>query len=143
MKKIIFALLLTAVSTSVMAEWTLVRVTDQLTAYIDSSSIRKVGNKVKIWDMLDFQSEPDEQINVPKNLQVKFLSIKARSQYDCKAETRQTLNVVWYSGNMGRGKVVLQSSASELEKNGFPTKIELIIPDTVGEDIWKIACGKQ
>jgi hypothetical protein len=58
MKKILVLLLL-MVSTNVMAEWTEVSSSNDvagLTVYVDTGTIKRKGNKVKMWSLDDFKT---------------------------------------------------------------------------------------
>ena len=63
-----------------------------------------------------------------------YLSEKSQSEFDCKEEKVRILAFTWFDGRMGRGKVVV--SDSDL---GKWSPIE---PGSIGEALWKIACGK-
>jgi hypothetical protein len=111
-----------------MAEWTPIVQTEMSTHYVDFSTIRKAGNKVKIWGMTDFKTM---QVIVDLG----FLSNKYQVEYDCQNETDTALASLFFSGNMGSGQVVGTSS-----KRSDPMPVS---PRSIGELFWKIACGKQ
>ena len=49
-------LILTLVSTSAMAEWTLVGANDLgITTYVDLDTIHKAGNTFKMWSLYDYK----------------------------------------------------------------------------------------
>jgi hypothetical protein len=62
-------------------------------------------------------------------------SFKTLEEYDCKEEKSRRLQLIFYPESMGGGLAVSNNS-----EHG---KWEAIIPDTVGEFMWKIACGKK
>ena len=128
--KILIAVLLAVFSTSVMAEWTRVSGsdTDTSTAYADLSTIRKSGNKVKMWVLLDYK--------VVRTVDgMRYLSMTNQFEYDCKEETSRILAFLWYSKNMGAGEVVYTSGAMHEEPRPIP-------PGSMIEGIFKVACGK-
>jgi hypothetical protein len=49
MKKLLLTLVLAVVSSSAMAEWVGVGKKENFFSYVDSATIRKLGNMVKIW----------------------------------------------------------------------------------------------
>ena len=128
MKKLLITLLLAVLSTSAMAEWVPTHDNDILIHYVDPATIRKAGNKVKMWTMYDY-----------KKMQILadfgFLSYKYQGEYDCQNETDTALAGVFLSGNMGSGQVMGTSF-----KRSDPMPVS---PGSMGEEMWKIACGKQ
>ena len=130
MKKILILLLL-MVSTSVFAEWT--RVTESadgdITAYIDFGTIKRKGNKVKMWDLNDFKT-------VQETAGKRYLSSITRSEYDCEEETIRMLDLHGYSGNIKTGDNVFSFSNFKEE----PTSIR---PDTIESIFYKIACSNK
>jgi len=129
MKKLILAMLLAAVSTSAMAEWTRINVGDNGDDYVNYSSIRKTGNKVKMWSLKDWKTIHIIDGEKP------YLSEANQFEYDCYAETSQILAWNNYSGNMGHGDA---TDAQSFRGDALP-----ISPDSIGEIKWKIACGKK
>ena len=132
MKKILILLLLMVVSTNVMAEWT--RVSESadgdITYYVDTGTIKRKGNKVKMWDLFDYKT-------VQKSSDGKeYLSSLSRNEYDCEEETKRMLDFYWYSGNMKNGGVVI--SYPNVKDEGTS-----ILPESIGETLFKIACGKK
>ena len=126
--KLLIAALLAVFSTSVLAEWTEVDGNGDFTAYADRSTIRKSGNRVKMWDLTDFK--------VVKTVQGKSrLSGASQQEYDCKEETIKVLTFIWYSKNMGVGEVVYSSGT--MHEEPIPMS-----PSSIGEALFKVACGK-
>lgn len=92
--------------------------------YLEMSTIRKNGNTVKVWELVDYRT-PDQG----------DLSSKLLREFDCKEGTSRLIAGSFYTGNMGSGKT-----------NAPVNKIadwKPIIPETMGEEIWKYACGKK
>ncbi len=127
MKKLLLILML-IVSTSAMAEWVAIATADGIISYANPATIRKSGNKVKMWSLIDFNS-------VQEDAGDKFLSSKSQNEYDCKEERIRTLYFSWHSENMGGGDVVYIDRKPD--KNWDP-----VMPESTGENLWKIACGK-
>jgi hypothetical protein len=128
MKKVLVLLLL-IVSTSVFAEWANVDDNDEMTTYVDFGTIKKKGNKVKIWSLIDFKT-------VQTYEKIKFLSQLTRNEYDCEEETRRMLDLFWYSVNMRQGEIVFSS------KN-IKDEAESIVPGSIDETLFKIACSNK
>ena len=112
------------------AEWTPIDNNDEFTSYVDRATIRRNGNFVKMWNMQDFKTVRKSASNDS------YLSSKAQWEYDCKEERKRMLAFYWFSGQMGSGTVVY--SDSDLENKWSP-----ISPYSLGETIWKVACGKK
>ena len=131
MKKILILLLLMVVSTNVMAEWTAVSRSkdDDTTVYADFGTIKRKGNKVKMWDLYDFKT-------VKESGGKRYLSTMSRNEYDCEEETVRMLDLHGYSGNIKTGDNVFSFSNIKEE----PTSIR---PDTIEEVVFKIACYKK
>ena len=130
MKKLTLLLLL-MVSTSVFAEWTRVARNDDagLTVYDDLGTIKKKGNKVKMWDLFDYKT-------VQKSAGDRYLSSMSRSEYDCEEETTRMLDLHHYSGNMKQGEIVY--SVTNIKDEATSVR-----PETMEEILFKVACGKK
>ena len=134
MKKIVMLILL-IVSSSVFAGWTLVSVSndddDDTTFFVDFQSIRKKGNKVIMVNMVDHKRIHTEG-------KYKFLSSTERNEYDCSEESIKQLGFSWYSENLKHGDVVYSQINNQTQLEPAP-----ITPDSVGESLFNIACGKK
>ena len=111
------------------AEWTPTNENDQLVAHVDFATIRRMGDIVKMWMLNNYKAAktaPDGK---------RYLSSKWQSEFDCKEKNFRTLAFSWHSGKTGSGKVVL----SKLDVDG---KWIPVPPDSTGDMMWKIACGK-
>ena len=130
MSKLLIAVLLAAFSTSVLAEWTAIGENENSVQYANLSTIRKSGNKVKMWDLIDLKV-----VQVDKYDGARYLSLAVQYEYDCKEETVRMLMFNRHSKNMGAGEVVYSSGAVHREPDP-------ISPDSVSEALFKLACGK-
>jgi hypothetical protein len=93
--------------------------------YADRDSIRRQGDLVQMWTLVDHQTEQRTQGIV-------FLSGKAEYQYDCKEGSRRLLRFELHSGRMGQGPVVYTDED--------PSAWEPTAADSVAESLWKVAC---
>jgi surface-adhesin protein E len=109
-------------------EWVAVDKKADGTAYADPDTIRFKGDVVTMWTLHDF-----------KTMQTmgghSFLSIKGQAEYDCAEERYRPLAFIEFSGNMGSSKVVTNGST---EQEWRP-----VAPGSVGQGLWKFACGKK
>jgi hypothetical protein len=117
------------VASPAYAEWTPISSNDEFTTYVDGATIRRNGNLAKMWPLIDYKT-------VKKSNYDSYLSSKMQMEYDCKEEKSRMLALSWFSGQMGNGTVVYNNGAVE-------GKWSPISPDSIGEELWKIACGKR
>ena len=123
-------LMLIFISTSVMAEWKALKWSHEdggLTLFVDYTTIRKEGDKVKMLSLVDFKViEKDE---------VDLYSSRAQNEYNCKERTIRQLFYALYSDSMGKGKM---EHANSEHLNWLPVQ-----PESMEEAMWKVACGKK
>ena len=127
MKKLLLALMLALVSIGTMAEWILVGRTDDGAVYVDLAIIHKADNKVRMWDLKDFQAGQG-------GAGAKFLSKKTQLEYDCKDERFRRLGIVLFRENMGAGAVVDSYS-------GDAGKWQPVQSGSLAETLREIACA--
>jgi hypothetical protein len=129
MKILLPTLLLALSSTSAIAEWTHHGGNKDSDLYIDRDSIRKDGEMAQMWFMEDYRGV--KKISYGKSL----LSAQTLGEYDCKNERVRTVKFAIYSGKMGSGDVVSTSS--------IKIAWEPVVPESLGEILWKIACNNE
>ena len=88
MMKRLTILMLLLVSTNVLAECTRIGESDDgdLTSYVDLHTIRKRGNKTKMWSLLSFKTSRRLEISGRA-----YSSDRSISEYDCSDATFSTL----------------------------------------------------
>jgi len=126
MKKLLLTLMLAVVSSSAMAEWVKVSEDKLVAAYADPTTIRKNGDKVKMWALWDY-STAQERGSKP------YMSVRIQNEYNCKEETDRQIYATTFSGNMAGGHTINS-------QGGRPW-----LPVSQGnttELLWKFACGK-
>ena len=128
MKRLLLGLMLLVTATAASAEWTVAGETDNFIQYVDRATIRRNGNYVKMWDLLDY-----ERVKVIGGKS--DLSQRTQKEYDCKEEKKRILALTSFSGQMGNGTINYDDSNTG--------KWSPVAPGTVNEILWKIACGKQ
>ena len=132
MKRLIFLALMMICSVS-WAEWELCGGSDdKFMVYCDKSTIRKKGAISRMWGLREFSSV---QTNARGD---RYMSVKSLHAYNCEEETRATISLIQYSGSMGQGNVVLSGTRQEREWQWEP-----IVPGSIAEAQWKIACGRK
>jgi hypothetical protein len=117
---------------SVHAEWVSVggKLEEGLTGYtvyVEPDTIRRNGEVVKLWALMDFsamQTEPNPT----------YLSVQSQREFDCTEERVRLLALTAFSGNMGSGKVVFSYS----DPNDQGISIE---QGSVAQSLWKFVCS--
>ena len=131
MKRLLMGLMLLVTAGGASAEWTRVSDIDQFVQYVDIATIRRNGNLVKMWDLMD-----NKTVQTSPSTGKYYLSSKMQQEYDCKGEKVRILAFTNFSGKMGKGNVVYADGNVRAEW-------EPIEPGSIGETLWKIACGKK
>lgn len=113
------------------AEWRFVDKADhhEYVVYVDPDTIRRNGEVVQMWALLDFevtQVEPSPP----------YLSVKAHREIDCTEERIRLLAMMAFSGNMGSGEVVYRYSDSH--DQGISVE-----PGSVAESLWTFVCDEK
>jgi hypothetical protein len=131
MKRLPFVLLMMTCSVS-WAEWEISANFDNgETGYHDRATIRRNGAIAKMWIMHDYPVVQTDNGD-------RYKSDKVQFAYDCRSETFVLISSIRYSDSMGAGDVVYSSTRTESQWKWRP-----IVPESVGELRWKIACGKK
>jgi len=94
--------------------------------YADRATISKTSNTVRMSSVIDPEVADDRR----------RVSWKDEWNYECQDKLIQPLRFVQYSGKMGAGE--------ELYSQSVPIMYWLgVVPGSVSEKLWKIACGKE
>jgi hypothetical protein len=119
---------------SVHAEWVAVE-KDYLspgrqTVYIDPDSIRRDGNLVTLWQLIDFK-----WMEGSARGPARFMSTKTYKQFDCAGRRVRLLAFTEFSHSMGTGIPVDGHVDS-----GLWMPVE---PDSMNHALWEVACGTR
>jgi hypothetical protein len=98
------------------------------TVYADSATMRREGDLVKMSVLFDFKT-------IQTKADVSYLSAKAQMEYDCAEQRFEGLTVLYFSGNMGNGKLLDRSSGK-----GRWLRVS---SGSLDHALWKLACGKK
>jgi len=105
------------------ANWEFVGATEGHQYYIDRTSIKRIGNKIRCWEYNNF--------DVPRFYsQSPYTSVVMFVEYDIEMKTCRILEIAGYSEKNKTGTNVF---SDEYEGN----KPKRIIPDTIGENIFE------
>ncbi len=110
-------------------EWIAVGSSGGASTYADSAYLRKVGDIVTMWGLVDNKTARQSAPGKP------YMSVRAQFKYDCKEEKVQMLYRSFHSGNMATGEIVNSNSYNEYWKP--------IPPDNFAGALWHFACAKQ
>lgn len=112
------------------AEWVKVSDSDETgkTVYVDPATIHRNSNLVKMWQFYDYKTVQTVGGN-------RFLTAKEQWEFDCAEERGRVVARKEFSGNMGSGTMIFTNS--EVGK-WIP-----VIPGSIGQTVWEVACGKQ
>ena len=130
MSKLILMMLLSVVSGSAFSEWFHVATShdDNVSVYADAATIRKNNNLVKMWHLYDFKKMANGKIG-------EIYSLRGQSVFDCKDEATRLVTSTAFSDNFAKGKI--------LSNNDNNLDWSPIAPGSMGEYLWKFACGVQ
>jgi hypothetical protein len=130
MKKLLLTLMLSIASSSAMAEWVYVTETKKeeekagaFTAYADPASIRKTGNRVKMWVMYDYY----------KAMELGIISARHKEEFDCEKKQMRQLFLSAHSVHMADGETVFIRNVRD--------DWEPVPPYSVGGAVLEFACG--
>jgi len=115
-------------SAHVFAEWLLVDGNDKARVYVDTETISRKDDLVRVWVLDDLKTVHTRGFS-------KYLSIRAQEEHDCVKERFRLLALENFSGNMGAGDVIYKKSG---ESGWSP-----IPRGTLAQSVWKFVCGKK
>lgn len=132
MKKVIYSLIAFAafngISTNASAEWSVIEKNNEITSYIDKSSIHKEENVVVVSTLDD--------LALPNKFREGFYhSTTWLEAYDCAKKKHRVISSAFYEERMGKGNIIASFGPTQ--------NWEEIRPNTASETLWKIACGKN
>ena len=119
--------LLGTASFGAMAEWTEVNRSAKRTTYVDLNTIRRSGHMAKIWTL------DDENFPRASRSGATYLSSRVRNEYDCRDERARMSDLSAHTERMAKGSTVFSYSEGG--------EWSSVVPDSIGEAIFKIACG--
>jgi hypothetical protein len=116
------------------AEWVVVEKDYLLpglqTVYIDPDSIRREGNLVTMWQLIDFK-----WMQGSARGPTRFLSTKTQKQFDCADRLVRLLAFSEFSRRMGTG---IRTDGHVDKDNWLPVKAE-----SISYALWEVACGRE
>jgi hypothetical protein len=134
MKQVLVAMCLVLASGPAYGEWELITMTAdfETTAYVDFSTLRQKGHLVTMWELLDYAiAQPGREPH---------LSYKGQRENDCREPRTRFRRLIFYSGPMGRGKVVDAYVYPDTEE--WEPVVPDARPDSVTKTLWDAACKR-
>src|SRR6267143_4405127 len=130
MIRLLLIILLFLSSSPAYADWVAVgdKVDARMGEYVDPATMRREGDLVKMEVLFDFKT-------IQTNASVSYLSAKAQMEYDCAEQRVRGFTLMYFSGNMGSGKLLDRSSGKD--------KWLPVSPGSLDQTLWKVACGKK
>ena len=125
---VIFGMLPALVSASASAAWVMVSVSAAGSTYVDTATIRRVGDIVTMSEMTDYKIVADSTYA--------YKSVRRSYEFDCKTKRFQMLSTTGYAGRMGKGDTVISA-------DGPAAEWRQVIAGSVGEILWKVACARR
>ena len=126
MKK--YLLLFLLFSGTVYGEWTKTGFSNESTMFIDSLTIKKSGDLVRVTYLLNLPLSTTSE-----DKKYSYKSSKTVEEFDCKKNLSRTLSFEWYSDPMGQGKKVYQ------HVHNFP--FEKMTEGSLVEGVMKKVCS--
>ncbi len=127
MSKLLTMLILASVSTTAMAEWTMVQTGDEGSMYIDFDSLQKTGDLVTVMTLNDY-SQPQQKDE---------LSAQFKELHDCRNKKFKALSINYYTSPLAQGNAFATLSFNEPE-----TPWSDVVQYSIGELKANIICSK-
>jgi hypothetical protein len=119
---------------SVKDEWVSVRqIDDNDTIYVNPATIHRKGDLREMWLLFDHKVAKRGVLNIPP-----FLSQEHLIQFNCADARHRLLRVIWFSGNMGQGTLLADTSKDTSRQYPWETSA----PGTMGQSLMKLACKR-
>jgi hypothetical protein len=131
MKRLFLIILIMTCSVS-WAEWEIDSHDVTSTSYHDKSSIRKSGVITKMWTMTEYH-----ELKIDRK-GARYKSQKTLSEYNCQEQQINVSAITRYSGSHGSGSAIYSQTWQESERQW-----NAVIPGSIGEGQWQIACSNR
>ena len=119
------------VSGNAMAAWQDIGQNDQSSVYVDTATLQTQGKLAQIMSMLDFK-KPGQDPQTKENVN----SIIGLNEYDCSTGKYRPIEFKVFTGNRGKGKVVVDQKT--------PDSIFEVIPNgSWAAGVLNVACRSK
>ena len=113
------------------AAWVKVGGNDNVDAYMDLELIEKKGSYVMSWRLFDYR-KPQKSSSGKA-----FLSARTLDVINCADRTEAMMSFIQYDQKMGQGNIV---ASNKLPQRDW--EIQRITPNSIGEALAMVACGR-
>jgi hypothetical protein len=127
MKKYLFLLVLISTTVFSQARWTYYSHSDTSSLFVDYSSVKKVGNNVRVWTLFELKQPRQNGLFTLKSY-IEYV------EFDCKDGRVFSHKQVMYSESMGGG------SNKDIS---FTKEWDFIIPDSLNDSLSKELCRRK
>jgi hypothetical protein len=128
MKRLIPAMLLLA-TLNAQAEFVQYHEDDEMQSYLDAAGITRAGREVRMWTIDDYRKPQTDIGDKP------YRSVRSHWTFDCAKRMSDVLTAFYYAEAMAQGATVHFGSPTERQW-------DKVVPGTVGELTFKVACAK-
>ena len=111
-------------STSLFAKWEKIAESDSFQLYIDKSTLAERNDLKYVWTLLNNKKKEED-----------YRSRKGQIVLDCDLGRSKALNLYFYEGFMGNGKIIRKHIDIDM-------KWRSLVPDSIGYKIVKEVCSK-
>jgi hypothetical protein len=115
------------------AEWVAIEkdylLPGQQTVYIDPDTIRREGNLVTVWQLVDFKAMQGGRSPT------RFFSTKTHKQFACAEKRFRLLAFTEFTDAMGTG---ISDNGHVDKDNWLPVE-----PESVSQALWEVVCGNK
>jgi hypothetical protein len=118
-------------SGNAMAAWQEIGTNEQSTVFVDTTTIKTQGNLAQIMSMLDFK-KPGQDPASKENVN----SIIGLNEYDCTTGKYRPIEFKVFTGNRGKGKVVVDQKTPDSVFDAIPN-------GSWAAGVFNVACGKK
>jgi len=113
------------------ANWVSIGGNGTTEAFIDKQSLRRTGQKVKVWSKWEYSEPMEVRASYSKKT---YLASKELDIYDCSERTSLTTQQTLY------GTPDMDSVVGSFSSPDFPHLYSEVVPDSIGEAILEFAC---
>lgn len=128
LKRSTWTALLVLVSGPAAADWTTLGDVGNATLFVDRTTISRQGDMVTMWSLSELKAPATAGTAT-------YVSLKRQDEFDCKGSRMRGLQIAAYAKPMAEGTAVASEKGTA---NWLP-----VPPQSIGERLWQVACGKE
>lgn len=106
------------------------------TVYVDSDTMRREGNLVTVWQLIDFKWMQGNQGIGPLGYGPhRYFSTQTHKQFDCATQRVRLLAFTEFSHHMGAGT----PARGYVDSENWLT----VEPESINQAVWEVACSRN